>query len=191
MNHTLVIMRHAHATAHTSDGDRERALNTRGRSQAAEAGQLLTGRGIDLVLTSNARRCVETFEAMRLTDAAGHPVRAERMAALYMAGPATIRQRIAEIPDEVRGLLVIGHAPGIPTLAAELTWPTSHRDADQLQCGFPTATFSAFSVDGSWADLADADFESVVPLTWSTSVQPPTDMNQEVVGQRHPQGEPR
>ena len=174
MNHTLVIMRHAHAKGHSPEGDRERPLQARGRAQAAEAGQLLTGRGIDLVLTSNAGRCVETFEAMRLTDAAGQPVRAEKMAALYMAGPDTIRQRISEIPDEVGGLLVIGHAPGIPTLAAELTWPSSHRDADQLQCAFPTASFSAFSVDGSWADLADPDFDRIVPLIWSTSAEPPS-----------------
>ena len=77
------------------------------------------------------------------------------MDALYDCSTETMVQRIGEVPDEVGALLVIGHAPAIPSLTADLTWVTSHKEADDIQCWFPTAAYSRFTLDGSWASIAE------------------------------------
>ena len=75
----------------------------------------------------------------------------------YLGSADLIRQRIGEITDDITELLVIGHSPGIPTLAAELAWATQPRQADQIQCWFPTAAHSEFEIDSSWSELWNSD----------------------------------
>ena len=79
------------------------------------------------------------------------------MEALYLGSSDLIRQRISEITDDISSLLVIGHSPGIPGLAAELAWASAPREADQIGCWFPTSAFTEFTVDVAWSALADSD----------------------------------
>lgn len=111
--------------------------------------------GVDHALVSTAQRTRQTFAALGLDTAA------EFQDVLYSDGTETMTQRIAETDDAVQTLLVVGHAPTIPSLVAELAYTSSPAEADQAQCHFPTATYSAFTFDGSWADLADGDFSHV------------------------------
>ena len=157
MTSKLYLMRHAQAESFGPSGDMSRGLTDLGRDQAHHAGELLAAAGIQLAMVSAAQRARETFAAMALSDPEGRPVRAEYMKALYDASPATLLQRIGETPDEVSALLVLAHAPGIPSLAANLTWAASHREADLMQCAFPAATLVAFDVDGPWSQLTDFD----------------------------------
>ena len=153
----LYLMRHAQAETNHAMGDRARGLSPRGREQAREAGQLLAGRGVQLVLCSDSERTRQTYDELGLRLPSGEPVPVQYMAALYLGSADVIRQRISEIEDEVTGLLVIAHSPGIPTLGAELAWASQPKEADRLQCWFPTSAFSEFTVTGSWDELADSE----------------------------------
>lgn len=157
MTRTLFLMRHAKAEAHDARSDFERRLAPRGWRQAKDSGLVLADRGIQLVLCSSSERTRQTYEALNLKTPDGEPVPVQYMEALYLGSADLIRQRISEIEDEVAALLVIGHSPGIPTLAAELAWATKPREADQIQCWFPTAAHSEFEIDTSWAKLNDSD----------------------------------
>ncbi len=149
MSRTLVLMRHASPEGWSSDGDKGRSLTVHGRREAAQAGLELKPLGISHVLCSSAARNRETFDCL------GLDVHVEFMDALYDCSTETMVQRIGEVPDEVGALLVIGHAPAIPSLTADLTWVTSHKEADDIQCWFPTAAYSRFTLDGSWASIAE------------------------------------
>ena len=121
MMRRLYLMRHAQAESFSPHGDKDRRLSTRGRLQAREVGERLAGARIERALVSDAERTRETFAELRLPDVDGVPVHVEFRAELYDAGTRTMLARIAETPDEVRTLLVLGHAPTIPALAGEFT----------------------------------------------------------------------
>lgn len=148
---TLILLRHAQAENNNPMGDKARQLSPRGRQEAAEVGVQLRAKGVGHALVSSAARARETFECLGL-DAP-----AEFMEALYLGGTETLRQRIGEVPDEVDVLLVVGHAPAIPSLSAELAYASAPREADQLQCWFPTAAYSEFTFEGSWDALEDEE----------------------------------
>ncbi|SER76622.1 phosphohistidine phosphatase [Propionibacterium cyclohexanicum] len=157
MSRTLYLMRHAQAKSSAIGGDAHRPLTRRGREEARAAGVLLADAHVDLALVSAATRAQETFDAMGLRRPDGSPVPAQVLDALYNSGTTTLRQRIAQISDDVDVLLVIAHAPGIPALATEFTWAHSGLEADLAQAPFPTATLAAFSLDGSWSQIGDFD----------------------------------
>lgn len=149
MSRTLLLMRHADAEGWSATGDKGRALSERGHQEATAAAAELRPLGVQQVLCSSATRTRETVDTMAL----GAPV--EYMDALYNCGSETLLQRIGEVDDEVEVLLVVAHAPAIPSLSAELAWASAPQQADALQCHFPTSTFSRFTLEGSWSQLAD------------------------------------
>lgn len=151
---TLYLMRHAKA-ADTGALDKDRPLSPRGITTAQEVGVQLRTAGIQHVLCSTSVRTRQTLDHLGLRTREGQPVPAEYMDALYLGPAEVIRQRIGEIDDEVTALLVIAHSPGIPSLAAELAWDGSAASADAITCSYPTASVSVFTVDGTWAQLAE------------------------------------
>ena len=60
---TLFLMRHSHAEAFSTDGDKGRHLTGHGRREASEAGVGLRDRGIQQVLCSTATRAREPSTA--------------------------------------------------------------------------------------------------------------------------------
>lgn len=153
MQRHLYLTRHGDAAAHSFAADRDRPLSDLGRRQAAEAGELLADRGIEVVMSSTAERCRETVAGLRLPDTA----RREFQEALYLADVETLLQRIGEIEDEVTALLVVGHSPGLPALASELAYDAGHGDADAQRCAFPVASITEIEVPCTWAELADGE----------------------------------
>ncbi|AQX16339.1 putative protein [Tessaracoccus sp. O5.2] len=151
----LVLMRHAKTEANNPQGDKARRLMPRGVQDAQSAGRELAALGLQYAIVSSSTRTRETFAAL------GLDIPAEFQDALYYSGTETMLQRIGETDPEVTGLLVIGHAPSIPSLVAELAYASDRSEADQAQCWFPTSAYTTFSVDGDWADLADGDFSIV------------------------------
>lgn len=144
----LVLMRHAQTEGNHAHGDRARRLLPSGVEDARATGVLLGMLGLEYALVSSATRTRETFAALGLA------IPAEFHDALYHGGTETMLQRIGETLDDVSGLLVIGHAPTIPSLSAELAYASAPAEADALQCWFPAGAFSEFTFDGSWDDLA-------------------------------------
>jgi phosphohistidine phosphatase len=111
---TLVIMRHAKAANPERVADMERPLTERGHADAAAAGPWLRQHGYrpDLVLCSPATRARQTWQALALP---GADVRFER--SLYAATVLDLLDRLAEVEDEVRVVLLVGHNPALSQLS--------------------------------------------------------------------------
>lgn len=140
-------MRHATTEPNNALGDKARRLLPRGVQDAQDMGKALAPLGLQYALVSTATRARQTFAAL------GLHIPAEFQDALYHDGADKMLQRISETDDGIKGLLVVGHAPTIPGLSARLAYSDSPREADDLQCWFPTSTFAEFTFEGSWTGL--------------------------------------
>lgn len=154
--HTLFLLRHAQPapTAPQGGTDHDRPLTELGRRQAGEVGRTLAMRGVGHALVSSALRTRQTFEETGLEC----PV--EVMKALYYCSTDTMRQRISEIDDDVETLLVVGHAPTIPALAAQLAAADDPAKADEMGCWYPPATLTEIALDAPWQAVVDEDCPS-------------------------------
>lgn len=153
--HTLVLMRHAQAAHPGGVRDHDRPLTEAGRATAGGAGNWLRAH-LDPVeaIASTAVRAQQTA----LATGVAAPIRSE--ADLYDAAPEDILRIIRTTGDSVKTLLVVGHAPGIPALAARLIAADDGQDAaeagpgaDELQVRFPTAALAVLEFEGGWAEL--------------------------------------
>lgn len=110
---TLYLVRHAKSSWQDSSlADQERPLNKRGRRDASFMGQRLADRKIrvDLIWSSPARRALETarFLAKALNYRRKEIVVRDR---IYASTRESLLLEIRSCPDEVKGLLVVGHNP--------------------------------------------------------------------------------
>lgn len=151
----LVLMRHSKTEANNPGGDKVRELTARGVQDAQEMGRQLASVGLQYALVSTATRTRQTFAALGLA------IPVEYQDALYYDGTTTMLQRISETDDTITGLLVVGHAPTIPSLSAQLGYASAPAEADALQCWFPTSAFSEFTFEGSWTDLEPDSLDNV------------------------------
>ncbi|MDO5683850.1 MAG: histidine phosphatase family protein [Propionibacteriaceae bacterium] len=147
----LLLMRHADAVTFAPGlGDIDRPLSDEGVEQARRVGEYLTDQHLapDAALCSAAVRTRQTAELLGLSCAIQHST------AIYNAGSDTIREVINGVADDVGVLLVVGHAPGVPTLAHALADEArSNADAfSAIRWGFPTATLIGIEIGGTWDD---------------------------------------
>jgi len=156
---TLLLLRHAKSDwSDATLDDFDRPLNKRGRRAAPLVGSLLRVRGLlpDLVLCSTARRALETWElaAARLD----RPPPLKTLKSLYLAAPSRILSALATLPEETEVALVVGHNPGLETLARRLAGPGSNaRALRELEAKYPTAALAVFSLDlQTWRRVAEA-----------------------------------
>ena len=151
--HRLYLMRHAEAaTTGTDWRDISRELTPKGRTQAREMGELLARQRIELVLSSSAARAKQTTQLL------GLPVPIRFIDRLYNAGSRALLAELSGVPDQVRTVLVVGHAPGIPALAENLA-DRQHSSPDALaliRYNYPPATLVGLEFHGGWSALAEA-----------------------------------
>lgn len=149
--HTLFLMRHAKAAdAQPGGRDHDRGLTDGGHDEATAAGEALRAGGVavDHVLCSSAVRTQETLAALAL-DATS-----ELTDLMYNAADDALLELIRQQDENVSGLLLVGHAPGIPGLTGQLAGPGSDPEAvDTQESRFPTATVAQFAVTDPWRDL--------------------------------------
>jgi phosphohistidine phosphatase len=144
-------MRHAEAERAAGSGrDRDRALSTRGRHDAAAMGRALAARGLrpDLALVSPAARTRQTWDLLH--DAFGD-VQIRDDEALYNGGADTLRRLVEAIEDEAGCLMVEAHNPGSHLLAVEylIEGAASPSVLDRMSGGFPTGAAAIFGVDAA------------------------------------------
>jgi phosphohistidine phosphatase len=143
---TLLLLRHAKSSWNEpGQDDHDRTLTARGR-RAAELVSLYLAQRSDapsLVLASTARRALETLEPLR--HRLGVPFETDR--ALYLADPATILARIAQVDDRASGVVVVGHNPGLHELALLLAAHGDSAARARLREGFPTAALAILELD--------------------------------------------
>ena len=150
---TLLLLRHAKSGWNdTGQGDHDRTLSARGRRAAELVSHYLVQRGDppSLVLCSTARRALETLEPLR--HRLGVPFEVDR--ALYLAEPAAILARVAQVDDAVDTVLVIGHNPGLHECALSLAAGGDATLRARLREGLPTAALAILELDvARWDEI--------------------------------------
>jgi phosphohistidine phosphatase len=138
--HTLVIMRHAKAANPDRIADMDRPLTARGHADAAAAGPWLRRHGYEpgLVLCSPARRARETWQSLSIQSAS---VMFDRR--LYGATALELLDVVAEVEDEVRVVLLVGHNPALSDLSTLLD-PAHGED-------LRTSGIAVHAADTAWA----------------------------------------
>ncbi|MBD2758393.1 histidine phosphatase family protein [Yimella sp. cx-573] len=147
---TLVLVRHAKAEPHGTRPDHERELTERGMRDAAEIGRWLKQESIspDFVWCSTSARTRQTWAAAVETSGAGSIVDHEQR--IYEASPRNLLEVLRETPKEAHTVVLVGHAPGVPALAAGLTEGNSAVDFGDH---FVTSGVAVLDVPVRWADL--------------------------------------
>ena len=153
---TLILMRHAKSAWDDPDQkDIDRPLSARGRKAAPRMGAWLEAEKYrpDVVLCSTARRAHDTLDLLKPhlpKTAAINPVRG-----LYMASPREMLGEIGKIPASAHIAMLVGHNPGMESLASLLTGTGNAKAIASLHSKFPTATIAVlrFNTD-RWSDLA-------------------------------------
>lgn len=148
--HTLILLRHAKSDYPTGVADHDRPLAPRGLRESALAGHWLRAHapGIDAVLCSTATR---TRQTLARTEIAAPVQYVDR---LYDATPGMILAAITEVPDDVGTLLVIGHEPGMSSLALGLAGDGSSEDVvEAVGRKFPTSAIAVLRTEKPWREL--------------------------------------
>lgn len=139
--HRLIVLRHAKAASPLGVADLDRPLADRGRRDAATVGDELrsTGDLPDLVVCSPALRTVQTHELLGLAA----PVELEPR--VYDNDTQVLLEVLAEQPENIGTLLLIGHNPSLHELVETLS--------EQRWDSFPTAAMAVIDIAGPWAQL--------------------------------------
>jgi len=151
---TLWLLRHAKAAREPGLADPDRPLEPRGRKAAQRIGRHLAECGArpDLVICSPARRTRETLECAAEAFAESWVVLEERE--LYLAGEGELLRRLQAVPDDVHGVLVVGHNPGIAELAQILATSGPAADLAQLRRKYPTGGLAELRLNADhWRQL--------------------------------------
>lgn len=160
----LVLVRHAQAKNHSSGGDRARELTKSGRRVARAVGARLAADGVrpELAVCSPAVRTVQTCDEL---TRGGLPIRdVWGDAGLYDADVEDVLDSIRAVPDDVRTLLVVGHAPGVPMTAGVVTdhCDLGEQALQQRLRAWPPAGVGVVVHDGPWSAFPDATSALVV-----------------------------
>jgi phosphohistidine phosphatase len=164
----LLLLRHAKSSWSDSQvPDEDRPLSARGERAALVMGRYLRQQGIpiDLALCSPARRTLETW-ALAATQI-DELVPTETDSALYMQGHDAILSRIAQVPDSLAAVIVVGHNPDLERLAVRLAAEADEDTLSEMRRKYPTGGLARYAFDTErWADVpneAGTLLEFVVP----------------------------
>lgn len=153
----LYLLRHAKAVpADPRADDFARELTVRGMHDAAAIARYLRKNEMrpELVLASGAARTRQTAELVgRELD-----VKADYRDTLYLAEPGKILGLVQAAPAGAASLMVVGHNPGIESLATLLAREPVRRKErarrDVLEEKFPTAALAVLDFDAAkWRDI--------------------------------------
>lgn len=163
---TLILLRHA--AAGNAPRDHDRPLTQDGNRDAAAAGDWIREHvpSVDAVLCSTAVRTRQTLAATRIQAPA---IFADE---LYGGDVDDILGQVALLPESAHTVLVVGHAPGIPSLAHELatvaelaadgrSGPEADGDgptpspALQSLRSFSACALAVLSTDATWVQLPE------------------------------------
>lgn len=154
---SLALLRHAKSSWDATDiDDFDRPLNDRGRTAAPVMGAVLQELKFapELILCSPAKRTRETLELIA-PFVKGIPVKFEEE--LYLAGQERLYECLRSTPAGPRKVLMIGHNPGMHTLALLLTGTGDAKSISRLEDKFPTAALAVLSFPQAfWREVTPA-----------------------------------
>jgi phosphohistidine phosphatase len=152
----LILLRHAKSDwSESGKPDRARTLSQRGMRAAPLIGRYLAEH--DLVphhaIVSVAERTRQTWQL--LGEAVTAPPRVVFDDRIYEAAPADILAAIADAPGSATRLLVVGHNPGLQTLALMLAGSGSGKARKALLEKYPTGGLAVIDFDlPDWSALS-------------------------------------
>ncbi|MEA3040680.1 MAG: phosphohistidine phosphatase [Sphingomonadales bacterium] len=150
----LTLLRHAKSTWDDPVArDFDRPLNRRGRKAAHAIGAEMRRLGLafDAVIASPAIRVEETLAEVEA--AYGRALGAAFDQRIYLATTETLLERVRCTDEAADRLLLVGHNPGLESLAMELTRGSSLRE--EVATKYPTATLAEIELPAaSWRDVA-------------------------------------
>jgi phosphohistidine phosphatase len=154
----LALLRHAKSSwDEPSLDDFERPLSTRGRAAAPLMGHVLASLKFepDVILCSPSQRTRETLAGIAPTFSGTPDVAFDGL--LYLASAGDLLVRIKLVANPKAQILVIGHNPGLHTLAARLAVLGDPALIARLNDRFPTAALAVFSFpQPAWPQLDPA-----------------------------------
>jgi phosphohistidine phosphatase len=151
----LMLLRHAKSDwSAPGRPDRERTLSPRGERAAPLMGRYLAEH--DLVpqhaIVSIATRTRQTWQLLGKAVADGPSVTFDDR--IYEAAPIDILSAIADAPAAAENLLVVGHNPGLQSLALALAGSGASKARRSLAEKFPTAALAVLDFDlPDWKSL--------------------------------------
>lgn len=148
-DHRLVLIRHAKAAEGRIDIDRE--LAPRGRADAPRIGEWLAARNWvpDLVAVSPARRATQTWQLA--ASALPSPPRRVVDSRIYDNTLDDLLLAIRDTAEEIDSVALVGHNPGMHTLAVDLDDGTGDATARAAVArGYPTGAVAVFEIDVPW-----------------------------------------
>jgi phosphohistidine phosphatase len=152
---TLLLMRHAKSSWDRPElADIDRPLAPRGRKAAQAMARRMRKDRLrpDLVLCSPATRARETWDLLQKELGEDLPCRTLR--ALYPGAPSRVLAALSRTGDDVSSLLLIGHNPGLASLALRLARTGAAKPRRLMEAKFPTAALAvlAFEVE-HWSKI--------------------------------------
>jgi phosphohistidine phosphatase len=142
----LCLLRHAKSSwEDASVQDFDRPLAPRGEAAAPRMGAYMADNGISpqLILCSPAARTRQTL-ALLLPKLPGAAT-VEFEEGLYLASAGSLLARVRKIQANTACLMIVGHDPGLHTLALELAGRGEAADLRRLAHKFPTAGLAVIS----------------------------------------------
>ena len=175
----IVVVRHAKSSwADSTVPDHDRPLNLRGRWAAPRVAGALAERGCvpELTYCSTAARTRQTWELMaarfergfREDDAAGarqdHATAAGApqvrfLRELYLATTEALLELAASAPSDVDTLMILGHNPGIHSLACGLARRGDPEETELIRLKMPTGAAAVVELGGDRWDLVSGGGE--------------------------------
>lgn len=152
----LMLLRHAKSDwSAYGKPDRERVLSSRGERAAPQMGRYIAEQ--DLVpqhaIVSVAERTRQTWRFLGKAVIQNPSVTFDER--IYEAAPADILTAIADAPNSAQSVLVIGHNPGLQSLALALADTSNGKARRALAEKFPTAALAVIDFDApDWKSLA-------------------------------------
>lgn len=147
---TLVLLRHAKSSwDDPAQDDFDRPLNARGEKAAPEAGRALKSLGItpDLILCSTSRRTRQTLDLLLPGLSLKSKPKTKFDDALYLATASDLLDQIGEIDSAHACVLLIGHNPGLHSLAVSLAGSGETKDLERIADKYPTAAISVLTFE--------------------------------------------
>lgn len=151
----LILVRHARAADPGARTDHDRPLTQRGHADAEALGEWFKEQRLrpELVLCSTAVRTRETWADIVASSGLGALVANDQR--IYNASVERLIGVIADEGAPSHSIALVGHAPGIPGLAATLTEGVeAGPDGPSLENGWPPCTAAVLEVSVPWKKLA-------------------------------------
>ncbi|MET0277909.1 MAG: histidine phosphatase family protein [Pseudorhodoplanes sp.] len=154
----LMLLRHAKSDWSEPGGpDRDRVLSPRGEHTAPLIGRYLAEQDLlpQHAIVSAAERTRQTWELLGDAVTGAPSVRFDER--IYEAAPIDILDAIADAPAAAQSVMVVGHNPGLQSLALALTGTGNGKARRALAEKFPTAGLAIIDFDlPDWKSLAPA-----------------------------------